>query len=77
MGHAVQGIDRIDAVNLEEMMLAGYRDEGRTVAWGEDLGPERMAAMVKGEIFTLLDTGGKQHAKLLRDYYDTIREKRL
>lgn len=62
---------------LEDIMLRGYSDEGRTVAWGEDLGAERIEAMANHEIFTLLGPDGQPHSKLLRGYYGTIREKRL
>jgi hypothetical protein len=64
---------------VEEWLLSGYHDDGRTVTWLEDLGPERMAAMAhpNREIFTLLGPDGRPHSKLLRDYYGTIRQKLL
>lgn len=66
-----------DAPTLEQIMLQGYRDEGRTLSWGEDIGPERMKAMEGREIFTLLGPDGKPHSKILRDFFGTIREKRI
>lgn len=63
--------------DIEQMLLQGYTDKGRTTSWREDLGPVRMQAMADREIFTLLGPDGKPYAKLLRDSYGTIREKRL
>lgn len=51
-----------------------YFDNGRTVEWGADLSEETKAALAAGEVFTLLDTEGTPHSRLLHDSYGTLRE---
>jgi hypothetical protein len=50
-----------------------YFDDGRTVEFGADLGPERMEALRRGEIFTLLDREGRPLKRILMDSYDQLR----
>ncbi len=62
-------------VTIEEILLRGYEDRGRTFEWGKNLTPEQMDALRSHEIFTLLDADGKPVFKILMDSYGTIREK--
>jgi hypothetical protein len=50
-----------------------YFDDGRTTEYGADLGPERMEALRRGEIFTLLDREGRPWQRILMDSYDQLR----
>jgi len=53
-----------------------FRNE-RTLVWGQSLTKEQMNSLRQGEIFILLDEDGEQHAEVLMDSYDNIRERRL
>ena len=52
-----------------------YRYNGRSARWGEDLGPERMAALGDGEVILLLGENGEPYSWLLKDSYGKLRER--
>ena len=48
-----------------------------TTKWGEDLGEEQKKALESGQSVLLLNPQGEPHSVLIKDYYGTIRERKI
>ena len=53
-----------------------YFDNGVTLEWGENISPENLRRMKKGEIFTLMKDG-KMQTRVLMDSFGSIREQEI
>lgn len=54
-----------------------YFNDDRTLEWGQNIPPEKLEGLRKGEILTLLDENGDPLKKIFMDSYDTIRQQKL